>query len=228
MESYVKDGKVRINGREAKVGDIVDPLKDEVRLKGKLISRRALNEKPILIALHKPRGVVTSAKDPEGRTTVMDFLPKKYKVFPVGRLDFNSEGLILLTNDGDLANRITHPRYEVPKIYDVKIRGKFNTKKLDHIRRGVKTPTEKMKAAEILECREVSKSGIEKYQIRVRIAEGKNHHLRRLFESLGCRVTRIKRVSVGNISLRGVPHGEFRIVPDSKVRNLKKSVGLAA
>lgn len=228
VESWVESGKVLINGKRATLGQKVNPSEDQIQIKGKKIPRLTSTPDRKVLILHKPQGVMTTMKDPEGRTTIMNLIPKKYKVFPVGRLDMMSEGLLLLTNDGELANRLTHPRYKVPKIYDVKIRGKLDRKKLDHLKRGVDVGSEKFSPAEILDVREVTKEGTPKYKVRLRVYEGKNRHVRRLFESLHCRVVRLKRVSMGTVSLRGVPVGEFRELIPSRVKKLAEAVGLSA
>lgn len=224
-EEWIRAGKVQVNGRVPKLGELVDPRKDHIKVKGKLI-HHPRPQRPQVIALHKPKGVITTVKDPQGRNTVMNLVPKKPRLFPVGRLDANSEGLLLMTNDGELAHRLMHPQFEVPKIYEVKIRGNFDEKKIAHIQKGLKIGDEKFQAAEILDVRNVTKEGLPKYKVKIRVYEGKNHHVRRLFDALKCRVVKLKRIAFGPISLKGIPYGEFRVLSSAQIKKLRQAVGL--
>src|SRR5665213_2300110 len=120
VEGWIRSGFIQINKKPARLGQKIDPTIDKIRLRGKdlFFSRNQVTQ---VIALHKPRGVVTTMKDPDGRPTVTQLVPKNCRLYPVGRLDLNSEGLILMTNDGELSQKVTHPKYEVPKVYEVKI-----------------------------------------------------------------------------------------------------------
>lgn len=225
LERLIESGKVRVNGRLAELGQKIDPKQDEISIRGKVVSRK-LYQASLVYVFHKPKGVVTTLRDPEGRPTVVDFLPRKIrkKIFPVGRLDLNSEGLLLLTNDGDLAYQLTHPSFEIPKVYEVKIRGVFTEKKRKHLEKGVLIGNQKYKPAEIIDVREVTKSGINKFIIKIRVFEGKNHHVRKLFEALACRVVRLKRLSIGKLSLRGIPLGEYRQLTENQIERLKSDI----
>lgn len=228
VESVVEAGKVMVNGKKAVVGQKVTPGLDTIKYRSKLVSSSLSNKQVRVYILHKPRGVVTTASDPFGRVTVMDLIPKRdrKKVFPVGRLDLNSEGLLLLTNDGELSHRLMHPSFEVSKVYEVKIRGNFTEKKIDHIRRGVMVENKKYKPAEILELRDVTSQGVKKFVVKIRVNEGKNHHVRKLFEALSCRVVRLKRLSIASLTLKGIPLGEARVLEDSRVKRLQEDLGI--
>jgi 23S rRNA pseudouridine2605 synthase len=225
IEDWIRRGYVQVNAKPAKLGQKVDPAADTIRIRGKTLSKIP-KQKSVVIALHKPRGVVSTAKDPEGRATVMDLIPKSTRVYPVGRLDINSEGLLIMTNDGELALRLTHPRYEIPKVYDVKVRGNLDEKKLEFLKKGVRIDDSKVKGAEILSVRDVTSEGVKKYQVQLRVYEGKNHLVRKMFEAVRCRVIRLKRLSMGPVNLRGVPRGGYRILPPGVVSQIRKEVGL--
>jgi len=228
LEKKIKEGRVSINGKVARLGAKIDPYRDQIRYNGKNLPLAVQNE-AIVASVFKPRGVVTTLKDPEGRATVRDLVPKNLgRLFPVGRLDVMSEGLILMTNDGELAHRLTHPKFEVPKIYEVKIRGVLDPKKIEHLERGVRVDGERWKGAEILGYKEVTEEGVPKHQVTIKVFEGKNHHVRRLFESLKCRVIRLKRTAMGPIALKGLARGGYRLLSPSQIRRLRKTVGLDA
>jgi pseudouridine synthase len=220
IESWVREGKVYVNGRKAVLGQLIDPHQDQMKVKGKLVGARPVTESMVL-ALHKPRGVLSTAKDPEGRETVMRFLPPKPRLFSIGRLDLNSEGLLLFTNDGDLAHQLMHPKFEVPKIYEVKVRGNFDQKKKAHLEKGMLIGNERFKGAEILDVRDVTRQGMSKFKIQIKVFEGKNHHVRKLFQALQCHVVKLKRISFGPIALKGIPLGEYRKLTRTQVDRLK-------
>lgn len=225
IESWIRSGFVSINRKPAKLGQKVDPLRDELKVRGKSINLRA-TQAPKVIAVHKPRGVVTTSRDPEGRQTILDLVQGFGRLFPVGRLDIMSEGLIFLTNDGNLAQHIAHPKYEVPKIYEVKIRGNLDDKKLEHLKKGISTSEGRLQGAEILNMKDVTRSGVKKFAVTVKIFEGKNHHVRKLFDAIKCRVIRLKRISIGPIGIKGIPRGGYKVLSTGDVLKLKKSVGL--
>jgi pseudouridine synthase len=225
LESWIQKGLVQVNGKPARVGQKIEPASDKIKIRGKPIAIHKPSES-VVLALHKPRGIVTTVKDPEGRKTVMDLIPKMPRLFPVGRLDLQSEGLILMTNDGELALRMTHPRYEVDKVYDVKIRGQFDDKKLAFLKKGVRTDEGKFKGAEVLSLRDVTDTGVKKYLVTIKVFEGRNHHVRKMFDAVKCRVIRLKRISFGPISLKGIPRGGYRYLTRHQVQNLRQSLGL--
>ncbi len=227
IEGWIKKGYIAVNDKPARLGQKIDLTVDRVKVRGKALSlTSSQNVRPVALILHKPRGVVTTLKDPQGRRTVSDLVPTSHRLFPVGRLDYNSEGLLLMTNDGELAQRLTHPRYEVSKTYEVKIRGNLDESKIQHLKLGVKTGATRFKGAEILSVKDVTSTGVKKYEVCVRIYEGQNREVRKMFEALRCRVIRLKRVAMGKLQLKGVPYGGYRFLSPVQIRSLRSSVGL--
>lgn len=226
VERLMDDGQVFVNKKPAKKGQKIDPARDIIRFRGKNLPL-SIQREPVVVAVHKPRGVITTMKDPEGRPTVSELLPKRFgRLFPVGRLDLMSEGLIVMTNDGELANRLTHPRYEVPKVYEVKLRGDLDPSKVEYIQKGVRVGSEKYKPAEILNLRDATQSGVQKCVVTIRVYEGKNHHVRNLFEAVKCRVIKLKRISMGSVSVKGLARGAHRVLTAGQVARLREEVGL--
>lgn len=221
-ESWIKSGFVHINGKPARLGQKIDPSKDAIKVRGKLLRRLSAPKSTVVYAIYKPRGYVSTAKDPQGRLTVLSLVPKSPRVFPVGRLDINSEGLMLLTNDGDLALKLTHPRYEVGKLYEVKIRGDLDEKKIKFLKKGPTVANEKWKPAEVVSVRDATVEGITKSVVKIRVFEGKNHHVRRMFEAIKCRVIRLKRLEMGSVTLKGLERGGFRRLSSIELQKLNK------
>ena len=218
VEELILDGRVRVNGKV--IGDLsctVDPDNDIVECNR---SRIVLKRYYYLI-LNKPRGYITSMKDEHGRAIVMDLIHEKYitaGVVPVGRLDKDSEGLLLLTNDGDTAYKLTHPRFDIEKQYVVIIDEPLDDKARRSIVKGVYLYGEKTKPAELYP---LDREGL---QWRMHIREGKKRHIRMTFQKFGFKVKRLKRVTFGPISLAGLNSGEFRLLKESEIKTLKKSV----
>ncbi|TVQ80264.1 MAG: rRNA pseudouridine synthase [Bradymonadales bacterium] len=227
IEDQIRLGRVKVNGKIAKLGQKVDPQQDQLSYRSRLIPPSKARQNLQLVLLHKPKGVISSLKDPQGRMGVVDLLPRRFShLYPVGRLDLQSEGLILLTNDGDLALRLTHPRYEVPKVYEVKLRGNLDPKKIEHLEKGVRVGNEKWKGVRILDLKEVTRSGVPKFKLQIEIKEGKNRHIRKLFEALSCRVIELKRLKVGPLSLKGIPRGGYKVLSDSQRQRLRRDLGM--
>lgn len=195
---------------------------DEIRVDDRALpSRRA----PLHIMLHKPVGVVTTTRDPEGRPTVVQMLPHRIgRLFPVGRLDVQSTGLVLLTNDGDLAAILTHPRYHVPRTYRVKVSGSPDARALTRLRRGIRLedgPTEPVEVT--VEERRPTKTWL-----RITVHEGRNHLVRRLCEAVGHRAEKLQRVTIGPLELGKLPIGEFRPLTPREITNLHRTARAAA
>ena len=175
------------------------------------------------LAVNKPPGLVTTLRDPEGRPTVLDLLPRRFaRVFPVGRLDLQSSGLLLLTNDGDLAARVTHPRYHVPRTYRVKVSGVPAERALDRLRRGVRLPEGRTGPAEV----EVERALPTKTWLRITVHEGRTHLIRKLCEAVGHSVEKLQRVRIGPLNLGSLPLGGVRVLAPSEVSALRRAVGL--
>ncbi len=202
-EEFIKSGQVLINGKKAKLGDKVDPLVDVVKVYGKLVKPA---EKKIYITLNKPKSVVVSKSDPRHRKTVFDLLPEdiRTKVWNIGRLDFDTEGLIILTNDGELTQELSHPRYEHEKEYEVTTQEIPTDKQLDQLRTGVEIATGMTYPAKIKQ-----KSG----KIYIIIHEGKKRQVRRMFSTVGLTVANLKRVRINKLVLPlDLPSGSFKLV----------------
>ncbi len=201
-DRLIAEGAVTINGRRAELGADVGE-DDTVTVNGNTVNVKK-NEYYIL---NKPKGYICSVKDEKGRKTVLDLMPQNIgRIYPVGRLDYDSEGLIVLTTDGELAQHLTHPSNEVPKTYLVKIEGTINEAGLNPIRSGVDIGgyvTKKCKAHIVETNKEYTK-------IHVTITEGKNREIRKMFEAIGREVTLLKRIKIGELTLRGLSRGEYR------------------
>ena len=212
-EDLIRQGRVTVNGRVASLGDQVDPRADRVDVDG---GRVPLDPELRYLALHKPRGVVTTASDPQGRPDVSRYYPEDARVFPVGRLDRDTEGLLLLTNDGELANRLLHPRYGVEREYLAEVEGRPTDRVLAALRRGVQL---KDGAARPASVRRVGGSG-ERGALRIVMTEGRKREVRRMLDAVGLPVRRLVRVRVGPIRLGRLRPGEVRELEPGEVREL--------
>ena len=214
-DEIVAAGRVKINGAVATLGADVSET-DEVSIDGQPLSK----EETVLeyYLMNKPKGVVCTVSDDRGRKTVMSFLPEGTgRVFPVGRLDYETEGLLLLTNDGDLAFRLTHPTSEVPKTYMARIEGTMTEKDLNRIRSGIELDgvmTKKCKAHIVETNKAYTK-------VHITITEGKNRQVRRMFEAIGRNVEFLKRISIGTLKLTGLDRGEVRKLTEREISYLK-------
>jgi len=213
-EQFILDGRVAVNGRTVRqLGTKVDPVHDKVAVDGKLVRAR----KKLYVALHKPAGCLCSHADEPGRPTIYDLLPKEWQiVHSVGRLDFNSEGLIFLTNDGQFALRLTHPRYGVRKKYVATIEGEVNGEMLKRFTQGIFDGGERLKA---LSARLVS-GGRARSVVELELGEGKNREVRRLFESQGLVVKRLQRMQIGKIKLGELKPGRWRTLTEIEIKTL--------
>lgn len=210
-DEIIAEGRVSINGKTAKAGDEVTPS-DVVELDGKMLSHKVKYE---YYMLNKPKGCVCTVKDDKGRKTVMDFLPAtSARVVPVGRLDYDTEGLLILTNDGDLAFRLTSPKSEIPKTYLVRIEGGITEKELNRLRAGVQIE----KGVLTKKCRirvvETNKSFT---KLNVVLTEGKNREIRKMFEVVGKQVDFLKRIMIGELRLTGLDRGQVRKLTQEEV-----------
>lgn len=216
-EEEIKMGKVKINGIRAELGDKVDPETDIVEYKGKRIKPRE-EDKLVYILLNKPAGVVTSAKDEKGRICVTDLVKCGTRVYPVGRLDLNSQGLILMTNDGELTNKLTHPRHEIPKIYEVDVVGKVTTEQLT-----VLNSSMTVDGYILLPVKTEFLAKNEKFTtLRMTLFEGRNRQIRKMCEQVGLKVAKLTRVAIGSIALGDLQGGKWRYLTDTEIKMLKK------
>ena len=220
-EQLISSGQVSVNGQlVTELGSKADPERDHIRVAGKLLHGP---ERHVYLLLNKPKGFVTTAADPEGRATIMDLLQGlKTRVYPVGRLDYASEGLLLLTNDGELANSLTRASSHVPKTYLVKVSGRPSDEAVAKLRSGVVLrepgkPPVKTAPAKIRLTRDAPNPWYE-----VTLIEGRNRQIRRMFEEIGHHVEKIKRVKYGPLEL-DVALGEYRRLEPEEVRKLQAS-----
>jgi len=214
-DQMISSGRVQINDHTATLGENVEDA-DKVFLDGKLLERKEKTEEYYI--MNKPKGVVCTVSDDRGRKTVMSYLPEGCgRVFPVGRLDYDTEGLLILTNDGELSNRLTHPSNQIPKTYLVRIEGTLTEKDLNPIRSGVELDgvlTKKCKAHIVETNKAYTK-------VHITITEGKNRQVRRMFEAIGKNVAFLKRISIGQLKLTGLDRGECRALKESEIAYLK-------
>lgn len=211
-DKLIEDGSVCINGERAGLGADVK-AEDEVTVNGRQVSPKK-NEYYIL---NKPKGYICSVSDDKGRKTVMDLMPKDAgRIYPVGRLDYDSEGLLIMTTDGELAQRLTRPENEVPKTYLVKIEGIITESGLNPIRSGIEIEgyTTKKCKAHIVETNKAYT------KIHITITEGKNREIRKMFAAIGREVTLLKRIKVGELTLRGLDRGAYRKLTPQEVAYL--------
>lgn len=214
-EDLIREGKVTVNGRVATLGDRVDPRADRVEVDG---ARVPLDPELRYLALHKPPGVVTTAKDPQGRPDVSRYYPQGFRVFPVGRLDRDTEGLLLLTNDGELAHRLLHPRYGVEREYLAEVEGRPTERALAALRRGVELEDG---PARVVSALSVAGAG-ERGAVRVVMTEGRKREVRRLLATVGLPVRRLIRVRFGPIRLGRLRPGQVRELEPGEVRELMR------
>lgn len=218
-EELILQGQVKVNGlRVTELGTKVDPTEDAVEVRGQSIDIMAVDHMYLIV--NKPRGYMTTVSDPEGRKTIMDLVKAiSTRIFPVGRLDYLSEGLILMTNDGDLSNMIMHPSYEVTKTYEVKVFGKINEAILKKLRNGVTAEDGLLKPKSVRIIEQLPN----KTWLEFRLGEGKNREIRRICEAAGVTIDKLRRVAIGNLSIDGVKPGDWRYITKGE---LLKAVGI--
>ncbi|MEW5803292.1 MAG: pseudouridine synthase [bacterium] len=219
-EQLILDGDVRINGKiVTELGTKVNLEEDDVSYRGKKLPPPAKVPK-IYILLYKPRGYITSLHDEQDRPTVMKLLPRMaHRVFPVGRLDYNTEGLLLLTNDGELSNALTHPKHQVPRGYLVKVRGVLKEEEVVHqLKKGIYHGRDRITADSV----SLTKTTQRNSWLSVVVHEGKNREIRRMFEALGHPVLKLKRTRFAFLSLKGLQPGESRFLSLDEVERLEE------
>lgn len=223
-EELILSGKVEVNGEVVtELGTKANPDEDIITVNGRPIR----SEKKIYVMLNKPKGVITSASDPEGRKIVSDYLKGiKERVYPVGRLDYDTEGLLLLTNDGEFAHLLTHPKHHVPKTYLATVKGVPHGTALDQLRKGIMLDDGMTHPAEV-EYKDVDTDKKEAV-ISITIHEGRNRQVRRMFEAINHPVTRLKRISFGGLLLQNLKRGLYRHLTKEEINNLMQSAQSAA
>ncbi|MHC4821841.1 MAG: pseudouridine synthase [Planctomycetota bacterium] len=230
-EQLISDGRISVNGKVVRrQGVQIEAGVDEIRLDTEVVQvgasvaatkgasgRLEIPSEAVYLLLNKPTGIVSTVRDDQGRPTVIDFIPRvKERVFPVGRLDEDSEGLILLTNDGTLTNLLTHPRYQVPKTYDLRVRGEVTPEEVRQVERGVWLSEGRTGKARL----KVRRRGRKITHIVVTLTEGKNRELRRIFARLRHPVLSLRRTSIGPLKVEGLKVGRYRRLRRGEVRDL--------
>lgn len=220
-ETLILEGRVEVNRTVVTtLGSKADPTQDEIRVDGR---RLRFDARVRYILLNKPRGYVTTRHDPEGRPTVLDLLRgvSEY-VYPVGRLDYDSEGLLLLTSDGDLAARLTHPRHAVERVYEAIVQGVPDEAALESFTRGMVVDGERMQPADVQRGTVVNKGGQQTTRLTITLREGRNRQVRRMCAHVGHPVRRLTRVRMGSIRLDDLPSGRWRDLTPREVSTLKR------
>lgn len=213
-EEMIEQGIVKVNGNTAHLGDKVDPKRDKVTVRGKKI---AISDNLRYILLHKPRGYITTMQDEQGRKCVAELVSDVgVRVYPVGRLDRESEGMLLMTNDGAFSNAITHPKRHVPKTYRVTIRPKITDEQIAAFQDGIEIDG-RMTAPASLRVLDKSEGRV---VVEAIIYEGRNRQIRKMFDELGIEVARLKRTAVGSVKLGMLPQGKWRDLTEDEVRKL--------
>ena len=213
-EEMIQNGQVTVNGLAARLGDSADPETDEIRVNGQLLPGR---QQSVYILLNKPRGYVTTLSDEKGRPNAAQLVTGcGARVYPVGRLDMDSEGLLLFTNDGEFANGLTHPKQEVEKVYEVWVSG-YQPGREDNLRRPIVLDGYRIRPPKVTL---ISVNG-EKAKFRVTIHEGRNRQIRRMCEAAGMRCTRLRRIQEGHLRLGNLPSGAWRYLTEQEVAELK-------
>ncbi len=222
-EELIAAGKVKVNGHPASLGDKADARRDTITVAGKKLTN--IGEKPqeyTYILLNKPRGVVTTLNDEQGRRCVADLVADAgVRLYPIGRLDRDSEGLLLFTNDGEFANAISHPKHHVPKTYRVTVRAEITEEQVARLQNGIVLDGRKTAPAEVTVMVKESERSV----LQMTIYEGRNRQIRRMCESLGLEVIRLKRTSIATVKIGGVPVGKWRYLEGKEVKALLFAAG---
>ena len=219
-EEYIIAGKVKINGRKAEIGQSVDPKRDRVTLSGKPV---LVKDTKVYIMLNKPRGFVTTLSDEFGRKTVAELVKgTKERVFPVGRLDKDSEGLLIMTNDGELSNLLTHPKSNVNKVYRVTVGGDVSDEAIEKLSNGVLIDGRKTKPCDVY----IMEKKTDRTVLGFIIHEGRNRQIRKMCETVSLKVLRLKRVEIAGVKLGGLKLGDWRPLNErelTRLQNITKS-----
>jgi 23S rRNA pseudouridine2605 synthase len=213
-EELIREGRVTVNGRTVtELGAKADPEGDAIRVDGRRI--RAEGAKRVYLLLNKPRLVMSTVDDPQGRTKVTDLVPAHRHLFPVGRLDYNTEGLILLTNDGAFANAVASAGRRLPKVYHVKVRATPDAPTLARLRDGIRLDGEKLAPCKVEPLKEAANSWYE-----VTLVQGRNRQIRSMFDAVGHPVQKLRRVRIGFLTDKGLPVGRYRSLTQAEVERI--------
>ncbi len=223
VDTLISEGKVKINGRTVKLGEQIEPGKDKVTVGGREVESTTPDK--VYFAVNKPKGVVSTARDTHGRRTVVSLVKSKERLFPVGRLDMESEGLMLLTNDGELMQRMTHPKYHVLKVYEVVVLGSVGDEKIGRMRSGMK-----LRGGDVTRPAKVKVESRNEHKtvLIIELGEGKNRQIRRMCEALHLHLLDLKRVELGSLKLDDLGTGQFRALKEEEINGLYEVAGLAS
>ena len=217
-EQLIIDGRVEVDGQVARLGDRADPRTQVIRVDGEALPKM----KPVYLAVNKPKGYLCTSRDQQGRRRVIDLVPQTFgRVFPIGRLDQESEGLIILTNDGALCERLAHPRFEVAKKYQVQVAGLVETELVDQLKKGIHVAEGVVQADEVKILSPHKKSSI----LEIALREGKNREIRRMLARVGHKVLHLKRVAVGPVKLGKLLAGDYRPLTNEEISRLYSAAG---
>src|SRR5687767_6249363 len=221
-EELISAGRVTVNGEVVKeLGTKADPEKDHIKVNGKLINPQLQSREKIYVLLNKPKGYLSSVSDPEGRPLVTELIPQSLgRLHPVGRLDFNTEGLLLLTNDGEFTNFITAARNKVKKVYEVKVKGVPTEKAIERLRRGVSLE-DGVRAAPV-QVKELGVTATNAW-FEIVLHEGRNQQIRRMFDAIGHSVVKLKRSAIGFLKDEKLATGQWRLVTNAEVARLMRT-----
>ncbi len=221
-EEEIKKGRVSVNGHIAELGEKIDPENDEIIYNGKPI--KGASECKVCIMLNKPRGIVCTANDEKGRDNVTDLCRdvkdkngKPLRLYPVGRLDMDSDGLLLLTNDGALANKLTHPRHSIPKIYNVTLKGKFSPEDLNILGESIDIDGKATLPVKVTKVGEIESGTVARFEL----YEGRNRQIRRMCEVHNVRILQLSRVAIGKLKLGDLSVGKWRYLDEKELHYLK-------
>jgi 23S rRNA pseudouridine2605 synthase len=224
-EELIEQGRVSVNGKiVTELGTKADPSRDEIKVDGRRIR---VEQRRLYILLNKPRGYVTTRSDPQGRPTVMDLIKRvREYVYPVGRLDYDSEGLLLLTNDGELAARLTHPRHEVERVYEARVKGVPDDHELERLTKGIVIEGRKTSRARVSVSGVRETPGGRQAIVEIAIHEGRQRQVRKMFDAVGHPVVRLRRIAIGPISDDALPTGHYRELTREELARVKRAAGI--
>jgi 23S rRNA pseudouridine2605 synthase len=223
-EDLIRAGRVTVNGRVAVIGEKADPARDAIKLDGKRVHPTLCGR---YLLMNKPKGVLTAVSDPEGRRTVLDLVPAPLRraLVPVGRLDYHTEGLLILTDDGEFANRLSHPRYGCHKTYEVKVKGAPDEAQIDRLRQGIVLDGRRTSPCRIQTMRVTAQRGEEggNAWFRVELAEGRTRQIREMFFRVGHPVQKLRRIAIGPLEDPGLPVGALRELTERELEALRRA-----
>ncbi len=220
-EALILAGVVKVNGKVVdELPAFADPDTDSISVEGK----RLRPPQRVYFALNKPKGVICTNRDPQGRRLAIDLVPSAHRVFCIGRLDADTTGLIVLTNDAELTNRLTHPRYKVPKTYIATVKGRLDADAVERLKKGIWLAEGKTGRAAL----KVLKSGHQESLVEITISQGLNRQVRRMLANVGVPVKSLKRISIGKLKLGNLATGKYRPLSPAEIASLKREAGAAA